>query len=195
MEFKRINYAAPEQVFMVLQNAMSATTMTLGYAGMYNYTCSSDSTTGQGYAVTFDSTTGKNPALFAGIVAVKDIPPSEYGWLQVFGHHDTVAVYGTTLANVFAGGTGAWNAASLTNRILKPGYAFGDTEATGIGAMGIMLATRNYATTDAVYQYANVPGGYAVPVDSIRVSAALTGWGTGITTQGVGFVKAFIHAL
>jgi hypothetical protein len=200
-----INRAAPECVFISVMNNHTQTIST-GHAAVWNYAASTANTTdwyvtgGSGYGVTMPPVTAAswncNPALFAGVVAGRDIPPGDWGSVQVYGEHPGVFVTATTSAP-FNGtlATVAFTNAVLTTLIMRPcGVYNSGFSGTTLAPMGFQSLSTTVATDGTADLHPFWPGGYAIPLGYIYNYAGTTSQ-TLTTSTSTGRVKAFIRAL
>lgn len=186
------------KIFVSVKNEASVK-MTVGHGVYWNYTVTDAGVGGTGYGVTFSPvavTAAINPALLCGVVARRTINVGEYGFVQKYGEHPSVAISGGASAGpyidnvtLFASYT-TWTASKFTNLVLRPGNAVFDTQSSGgvanYGYFGIMAVPVAIASTAAHNVGALYPGGYCVPLGNVAATATYTSGAT---------VKAFVRCL
>jgi len=207
-----INRAAPEQVFISVMNNHT-NTMSTGHAAVWDYGVGATTdytnyyvTGGSGYGVTFARTTqtswNPTPGLFAGIVAGRDIPPGDWGSVQVYGEFAGVLLTGISTAPWFGtAGQTAWNNTTLSTLFLRPCGVYNSTgAATNAGYCGIMskvttiAGTQTYASGDINMDLRPFwHGGYVLPL-GIQYATNGTTSGT-ITYTSSCRIKGFIKCL
>jgi hypothetical protein len=195
MFFARIRRDSPEQVFMTVRNNDSVA-MSVGHAVMWEFPIVASGTgTGDGYSVKYGVTTAavqNNAALFAGIVAGRDVPSGEYGSVQVYGYHTGVYVTGystSPFTSAFMAATNN-NSTTLQPCILKPAACFGATQ--GYQYLGQMAMTNasvtNMGTVTIINWAPYCPGGYVIPLGNPNGNVS-------ISSNSTGSVKAFIKCM
>lgn len=203
MYFKRISRASPEQVFLVVRNSYSATTMSVGHAAFFDYHYGTTSADGYNVRYPYSSTTGgyDNPAAMAGIVAGRDIQPSSYGSVQVYGHCDNIAVTGWSTTPMVA--MTLTTDIDFQTRLLRPMNVLSanqiTTYASVLGRLGAIVGydTRLNVATDADSPLVRrlIPGGYVVPVEGVYLSGTTLLTNAALTATLTGTCKGFVHCL
>lgn len=198
MHIRKLNRSSPEIVFLVVRN-VDSTTLSVGRGVVWHG--STSTTTYEGIGVRYPKVTTDQLdgiARFAGVIMQQDIASSAYGWMQVYGLIDSVTVTGSTAVNIGQGHTAAYNDTTWMTDMLRPLNCFTpDANATG---MFCFISCKNTAISNlGVYFVPNaLPGGYLVPMSEVYTSVHATDgtYITGtLTTQGTGFMKAFVRCL
>lgn len=198
----RVHRTAPETVFTIVFNS-NTEPLSVGHGAFwYNVFSASGGTAGTNdlYQVTHggtDTVHFPRPGMFAGVVAGRDISPSDFGSIQVWGRNEFVLVMGTTHTTapfVTVGGTDSTN---WTNKVLRPlgifGNGTGEGAATNLQYFGIVpLPTASASWSQ------NLQGPYLIPLDGCYTQNGPADVGTALVSISHGSVraiKAFIRAL
>lgn len=195
MQWQGINKDSPENIYFSVYNSGTAT-LAAGEACKWDLDPAND----EGYVNWVEtigvdvSANGDGPNNFAGIVpAGKSIGPAEYGSIQAFGYHPSVKVKNMAANGFHSLFQTAFDAASITNRILVPcGYGTADlgTQGPHGGWLGLVLGIAANISTG--HTPLNLAKNYCLPIEQ---NATVTGTTATTATTDVTTCKAFIRCL
>jgi hypothetical protein len=192
MQWQGINKDSPENIYFSVYNS-GASELVAGEGCKWDLDPANDDGVANWVeAISLVATAnGLGPDNFAGVIPQgKTLGVAEYGSMQVFGYHPSVLVKNASVNGFVGGFQAAFNAASITNKILVPfGYGTANAGAQP-GYMALVQGQGSTITTG--HTPLKLARNYLLPVEQNATVASTT---TTDATTDTTTAKAFIRCL